>query len=191
MSWCSGVLSVSFFWQSDWLRRRFLAVVLATLRECVRRSVSCAKALVIEIYWFTISKPDVFPRACLLIIIQVIPEVWSQIHSRTKNILQDTLEDTLETDRRFILEVQIHQCFGNRFLSRFAKPSPNSTKRPLSDICLLRYKQNSFGCFREKSQFQFFPKTPKIVLLITQQPNIAQRPFCIQNERQDILYHLI
>ena len=27
-------------------------------------------------------------------------------------------------------------------------------------------------------------------LLISQQPNIAQRPFCIQNERQDILYHL-
>ena len=33
-----------------------------------------------------------------------------------------------------------------------------NTKRPLSDIWLLRYKQNSFGCFREKSQFQFFPK---------------------------------
>ena len=60
-----------------------------------------------------------------------------------------------------------------------------NTKRPLSDIWLLRYKQNSFGCFREKSQFQFFPKTPKIVLLITQQPNIAQRPFCIQNEWLD------
>ena len=24
----------------------------------------------------------------------------------------------------------------------------------------------------------------------SQQPNIAQRPFCIQHERQDILYHL-
>ena len=65
-----------------------------------------------------------------------------------------------------------------------------NTKRPLSDIWLLRYKQNSFGCFREKSQFQFFPKTPKIVLLITQQQNIPQRPFCNHNERQDILYHL-
>ena len=43
-----------------------------------------------------------------------------------------------------------------------------NTKRPLSDIWLLRYKQNSFGCFREKSLFQFFPKRPKIVLLITQ-----------------------
>ena len=49
-----------------------------------------------------------------------------------------------------------------------------NTERPLSDIWLLRYKQNSFGCFREKSQFQFFPKTPKIALLITQQPNIAE-----------------
>ena len=63
-----------------------------------------------------------------------------------------------------------------------------NTKPPLSDIWLLRYKQNRFGCFREKSQFQFFPKTPKIVLLITQQQNIPQRPFCIQNEWQDILY---
>ena len=60
-----------------------------------------------------------------------------------------------------------------------------------NDIWLLSYEQNSFGCFRDKSQFQFFPITPKIVLLIAQQPNIAQRPFCIQNERQDILYHLI
>ena len=48
MSWCSDVGGVSFFWQCDWLRRRFLAVVLATLRECVRRSVSCADALVLE-----------------------------------------------------------------------------------------------------------------------------------------------
>ena len=66
-----------------------------------------------------------------------------------------------------------------------------NTKRPLSDIWLLRYKQNSFGCFRKNSEFHFFQKTPKTVLLITWQPNIAQRTFCIQNERQDILYHLI
>ena len=64
-------------------------------------------------------------------------------------------------------------------------------KRPLSDIWLLRYKQNSFGCFRKNSEFRFFQKTPKTVLFITDQPNIAQRPFCIQNERQNILYHLI
>ena len=43
---CRGVLGVSFFWQCDWLRRMFLAVVLVTLRECVRRSISCAEALV-------------------------------------------------------------------------------------------------------------------------------------------------
>ena len=54
-----------------------------------------------------------------------------------------------------------------------------NTKRPLSDIWLLRYKQNKFGRFRKKSEFQFFQKTPKFVLLITQKPNIAQRPFCI------------
>ena len=49
-----------------------------------------------------------------------------------------------------------------------------------------------FWVFSKKSlEFQFFQKTPKTVLLISQQPNIAQRPFCIQNDRQDNLYHLI
>ena len=66
-----------------------------------------------------------------------------------------------------------------------------NTKQPLNDIWLLRYKQNSFGCFRKNSEFQFSQKIPKIVLLISQQPNITMRPFCIQNERQDILWHLI
>ena len=66
-----------------------------------------------------------------------------------------------------------------------------NTKRSLSDIWLLRYKPNTFGCFPKNSELQFVKKTPKTVLLITQQPNIAQRPFCIQNERHDILYHLI
>ena len=56
---------------------------------------------------------------------------------------------------------------------------------------LLSYEQNSFGCFLKKFTFWIFPKTLKTVLLISQQPNIAQRPFCIQNERQDIFYHLI
>ena len=32
----------------------------------------------------------------------------------------------------------------------------------------------------EKIKFRIFSKTPKIVLCIYQQPNIAQRPFCIQ-----------
>ena len=46
--------------------------------------------------------------------------------------------------------------------------------------------------FTEKIQnFNFFKKTPKSVLLITQQPNIVQRPLCIRKEWQDILYHLI
>ena len=46
VSLCPDVVGVSFFWQCDWLRHRFLAVVLATLRECVRRSISCTEALV-------------------------------------------------------------------------------------------------------------------------------------------------
>ena len=52
-------------------------------------------------------------------------------------------------------------------------------------------KSGALEPITKKSKFQFFPKTPKIVLLIAQQPNIAQRPFRIQNERQDILYHFI
>ena len=93
-------------------------------------------------------------------------------------------------------------CFITQLIKRLQQWSLNeviedirpfvlNTKRPLSDIWLLRYKQNRFGCFRKNSEFQFSQKTPKIVLLISQQPNIAQRPFCIQNERQDILYHLL
>ena len=60
-----------------------------------------------------------------------------------------------------------------------------STTWPLSNIWLTRYKQNGFGCFCKKSEFQFFQKTPK-----THEPNIA-RWFSIQIKRQDILYHLI
>ena len=85
-------------------------------------------------------------------------------------------------------------CFITRLIKRLQqwslyeviediRPFVLNTKRPLSDIWLLRYKQNSFGCFRKNSEFQFSQKTPKIVLLISQQPNITQRPFCIQNER--------
>ena len=44
--------------------------------------------------------------------------------------------------------------------------------------------------FFEKNEIQIFFKTPKTVLLISQQPNIAQSPFCIQNEWEDILYDL-
>ena len=33
------------------------------------------------------------------------------------------------------------------------------------------------GVFLKNSEFQIFQKTPKTVLFITDQPNIAQRPF--------------
>ena len=42
-----------------------------------------------------------------------------------------------------------------------------NTKGPLSNIWLLRYKQNHFGCFQKNSKFHFFLKTTKTVLLIT------------------------
>ena len=63
-----------------------------------------------------------------------------------------------------------------------------NTKRSLSDIWLQWAKQ--FWVCLKKLKVWFFSKTPKTVLLISQQPNITQRSFCIQNERQDILYHL-
>ena len=101
-----------------------------------------------------------------------------------------------------IFKIQLFYCFITQLVEKLHQwplyevkedilPFVFNTKRPLSDNWLLRYKQNSFGCFRKKSEFQFFQKTPKTVLLTTRQPNIAQRTFCIQNERQDILYHLI
>ena len=92
-------------------------------------------------------------------------------------------------------------CFITQFVEKLQQwslsevikdilPIVLNTKRPPSDIWLLRYKQNSFGCFLNNLKFWIFTKTPKTVLLISQQPNIAQRPFYIQNDRQDILYHL-
>ena len=48
-----------------------------------------------------------------------------------------------------------------------------------------------FWVFFEKIEILNFFENTQNVLLIYQQPNIAQRPFCIQNERQDILYYLI
>ena len=99
-------------------------------------------------------------------------------------------------------KIQLFCCFITQLVKKLQQwslyeviedilPFVLNTKRPLSDIWLLRYKQNSLGVFEKNSEFQFFQKTPKTVLLISQQPNIAQRSFCIQNERQDILYHLI
>ena len=52
-----------------------------------------------------------------------------------------------------------------------------NTQRSLSNFWLLRYKQNSFGCFRKNSEIQLLQKTHNTVLLITQQPNIAQSHF--------------
>ena len=57
-----------------------------------------------------------------------------------------------------------------------------NTKRPMSDIWLLRCKQNSFGCFCKKRNV--FRKHPKL------QPNIVPRPFCIQNERHPLSPHI-
>ena len=101
-----------------------------------------------------------------------------------------------------IVKIQLFDCFITQLVKKLQQwalyeviedilPFVLNTKRLLSVIWLLRYKQNSFGCFQKNSEFPFFQKTPKTVLFITDQPNIAQRPFCIQNERQDILYHLI
>ena len=101
-----------------------------------------------------------------------------------------------------IVKIQLFDCFIAQLVKKLQQwalyeviedilPFVLNTKRLLSVIWLLRYKQNSFGCFRKNSEFPFFQKTPKTFLFITHQPNIAQRPFCIQNERQDILFHLI
>ena len=50
------------------------------------------------------------------------------------------------------------------------------------------------GVFRKNWQtasFQLLRNTPKTILQISQQPCIRQSRFCIQNEQEDILYHLI
>ena len=101
-----------------------------------------------------------------------------------------------------IVKIQLFDCFIAQLVKKLQQwslyeviedilPFVLNTKRPLSDIWLVSYKQNSFGCFLKKWKFWIFSKTPKTVLLISQQPNNAQKPFCIQNERQDILYHLV
>ena len=59
-----------------------------------------------------------------------------------------------------------------------------NTKWPLRDIWLLRYMQNSFRNFWKNADFQLYKKNNEIVYLIYQQPNIPQRPFCIQRQSQ-------
>ena len=44
-------------------------------------------------------------------------------------------------------------------------PFDLNTKPPLSDIWLLRYKQNNFGCFWKKLKVRFFLKHPKLFCL--------------------------
>ena len=87
-----------------------------------------------------------------------------------------------------IVKIQLFDCFIAQLVKKLQQwslyeviedilPFVLNTKRPLSDIWLVSYKQNSFGCFLKKWKFWIFLKTPKTVLLISQQPNIAQRPF--------------
>ena len=81
-----------------------------------------------------------------------------------------------------IFKIQLFCCFITQLVKKLQQwplyevkedilPFVLNTKRLLSDIWLLRYKQNSFGCFRKNSEFRFFSKTPKTVLLITHQQN--------------------
>ena len=48
-----------------------------------------------------------------------------------------------------------------------------------------------FWVFSGKITISIFSKNTKIVFLVNHQPNLAQRPFCIKDEWQDILYPLI
>ena len=78
-----------------------------------------------------------------------------------------------------IYEIQHICCFITQLVKKLHQwslcvviedilPFVLNTKQSLSDIWLLRYKQNSFGCFFLKKLGFFFLKTPKIVLLISQ-----------------------
>ena len=40
------------------------------------------------------------------------------------------------------------------------------------------------GVFEKKSEFPFLPKTPKTVLLITQQPNIMCHAYSVANDEE-------
>ena len=52
-----------------------------------------------------------------------------------------------------------------------------NTKRPVSDIWLLRYKQNSLGCFQKNSEFPFFMGHPVVPrnYLASQKVSVALR----------------
>ena len=58
------------------------------------------------------------------------------------------------------------------------------------NVWLLRYKQNISVYVLENTDFQFSYELMKLFSILSQQPNIRQRQFCISNERDDILYDL-
>ena len=75
-------------------------------------------------------------------------------------------------------KMQLFHCFNTQLVKKLHQCSfyeviedillfVLNTKRLLSDMWLLRYKQNKLGRFRKKQNFNFFQETPKTVLLIT------------------------
>ena len=83
-----------------------------------------------------------------------------------------------------IVKIQLFDCFIAHLVKQLQQwalyeviedilPFVLNTKRPLSDIWLVSYKQNSSGYFLKKWKFWIFLKTPKTVFLISQQPNNA------------------
>ena len=72
-----------------------------------------------------------------------------------------------------IVKIQLFDCFIAQLVKKLQQwslyeviedilPFVLNTKRPLRDILLVSYKQNSFGCFRKNSECQFFKKHPKL-----------------------------
>merc|ERR1711867_400728 len=70
-------------------------------------------------------------------------------------------------------KIQLFCCFITQLVKKLQQrslykviedilPFVLNTKRPLSDIWLLSYKQNSFGCFLKKLHSEFFRKHPKL-----------------------------
>ena len=68
-----------------------------------------------------------------------------------------------------VFKIQLFCCFTTQLVKKLQQwslfemiedilPFVLNRKRPLSDICLLRYKQNSFGSFQKNSEFQFSQK---------------------------------
>merc|ERR1712177_63823 len=68
-----------------------------------------------------------------------------------------------------MFKIQLFCCFITQLVEKLQQwslyeviedilPIVLNTKQPLSDIWLLRYKQNSFGCFQRNSEVKFFLK---------------------------------